>query len=460
WADEKQVAVGPKHERKLIWVDEKQAVVGPKHEMKSIWADEKQAAVGPKHEKKPIWADGQRAAVGPKHEKRLIWADEQRKAVDPKHERKPIWADRERAASDPKYKSEQEMGNMKRKIKVMLTTCALMLMLLMLAGCTGKTQGGENTAGANNTAETESGDTKEQQTDEQLAVDNQNEDSDMDNQDSEESEKTESDRENPNDWSEIAKESLVALQQDLKTDQVILGVFFLGWEGEYSESTKENVLQGAGEFYYEYEFMREIEQCPYIEQPGEEVYLLIPACEDDEISVFEQVWGDDTDDGMPKRGKLLFAGKPGEVILVRGNESDIVSNLEISVTGDHEEMIYHPFLSLENGRLDVSNPDILDLTCYEEEGTDNDFAWWSGVVDVCYERLTNIPLIRKQIEEDGMVLMYDDSRVTILGVDCPVFSLCTDHEENYVAEKYYAVDPKGDVYYYDAIGDAWITDLE
>lgn len=29
-----------------------------------------------------------------------------------------------------------------------------------------------------------------------------------------------------------------------------------------------------------------------------------------------------------------------------------------------------------------------------------------------------------------------------------------------MAEKYYAVDPEGDVYYYDVIGDAWITDLE
>ena len=265
------------------------------------------------------------------------------------------------------------MGNMKREIKVMLTKCtiiSMMLMLLMLAGCTGKTQGGENTAEADNTAETKADNTKEQETDEQLAMDNQNEEADIDNQTSEESEKAESDREDPNNWSETAKESLVALQQDLKTDQVILGVFFLGWEGEYSESTKENVLQGAGEFYYEYEFMRELEQCPYIEQPGEEVYLLIPACEDDEISVFEQVWGDNTDDGMPERGKLLYAGKPGEVILVRGNESDIVSNLEISVTGNHEEMIYHPALSLENGKLDVSNPDILDLTCYEEEGAE------------------------------------------------------------------------------------------
>ena len=260
---------------------------------------------------------------------------------------------------------------MKQNKKVMLTTCALLSMLLMLAGCTGTTQAGaENTAEADNTAGAEAGNTKDQQTDEQLAVENQNEDSDIDNQTSEEAEKAESDREGSNTWSETAEESLIALQQDLKTDQVILGVFFLGWEGEYSESTKENVLQGAGEFYYEYEFMRELEQCSYIEQPGEEVYLLIPACEDDEISVFEQVWGDDTDDGMPKRGKLLFAGKPGEVILVRGNESDIVSNLEISVTGNHEEMIYHPSLSLENGRLDVSNPDILDLTCYEEEGAE------------------------------------------------------------------------------------------
>ena len=149
------------------------------------------------------------------------------------------------------------MGNMKREIKVMLTKCtkiSMMLMLLMLAGCTGKTQGGENTAEADNTAETKADNTKEQQTDEQLAMDNQNEEVDIDNQISEESEKAESDREDSNNWSETAKESLVDLQQDLKTDQVILGVFFLVWEVEYSESTKENVLQGACEFYYEYKF--------------------------------------------------------------------------------------------------------------------------------------------------------------------------------------------------------------
>lgn len=94
---------------------------------------------------------------------------------------------------------------MKRKIKVMLTKCAMISMMLMLAGCTGKTQGGENTAEADNTAETEADNTKEQQTDEQLAMDNQNEEADIDNQTSEETEKEESDREDPNNWSETAK---------------------------------------------------------------------------------------------------------------------------------------------------------------------------------------------------------------------------------------------------------------
>ena len=97
--------------------------------------------------------------------------------------------------------------------------------------------------------------------------------------------------------------------------------------------------------------MGELGKCHVVKQPGEEVYVFVPADEKYVISVYEQDWGDFDPDVYPKRGKLLYKATPGEVVVVRCNQSDIVSNIEISMDMNGKELVYSPNMSLDDGSL-------------------------------------------------------------------------------------------------------------
>lgn len=156
-------------------------------------------------------------------------------------------------------------------------------------------------------------------------------------------------------WSEQAKADLDELRQELSSENAYMGVAFLGCSGDYSGKYVDEVLSESAKTYSDMAFMSELEKCKMIREPGEEVYIIVPAKADYIITVYEQIWGEATKDGMPERGKLLYEAEPGTVVLVRGNQSDIVSNIEIVMDAGGEEVIYHPSLSLENGEVSVTD---------------------------------------------------------------------------------------------------------
>lgn len=164
---------------------------------------------------------------------------------------------------------------------------------------------------------------------------------------------------------DLAKESLELFRQDVRGDKGELAVAYLGNAGNYSGKLLFEVLRDAEEDYYDEGFMAQARRMHTVKQPGEEVYMLVPARDRYTISVYEQIWGEDTADGMPERGRLLYQAEPGDIVLVRGNQSDIVSNLEIVMDMDGEELVYNPCLSLENGKLQKADG-IVDFTRYND----------------------------------------------------------------------------------------------
>lgn len=168
------------------------------------------------------------------------------------------------------------------------------------------------------------------------------------------------------DFSEEAKESLKMYRQDLRGgDDGELGVMFLGYSGTYSMVSMSEIISTTKMKYSDEAFLGELNRCRVITQPGEEVYLLIPASENFTLSIYEQLWGADTEDEMPKRGKLLYQAKQGEVVIVRGNQSDIVSNIEVVLRANGRDLVYHPSLSLENGRVQTQSS-VIDVTRYND----------------------------------------------------------------------------------------------
>lgn len=168
------------------------------------------------------------------------------------------------------------------------------------------------------------------------------------------------------DLSAQAKEGLRAYRQDLRGgDDGYLGVMFLGCSGIYSETSINELFNQAKAKYSDEVFMQEINRCKVINQPGEEVYLLIPGSAQFTISIYEQIWGEDTPDGMPKRGELLYQAEQGEMVVVRGNQSDIVSNIEVVVRANGQDLVYNPSLSLEDGRV-LTKGRVVDVTRYDD----------------------------------------------------------------------------------------------
>lgn len=161
-----------------------------------------------------------------------------------------------------------------------------------------------------------------------------------------------------------AQKALEAFRLDLDADHGYLGAAFLGCEGSFSGNTPADLFEKAKMTFAGEVFTDELDKLQYISAEGEEVYLLVPADKNAVISVYEYVWSDIGDNVEFKRGNLLCQCKAGEPVIVKGNISDIAPNLEISVTAGGEEKIYHPSLSLENGKLSYSEG-VVDFSRYE-----------------------------------------------------------------------------------------------
>lgn len=108
------------------------------------------------------------------------------------------------------------------------------------------------------------------------------------------------------------------------------------------------------------------ETCPFLadavrfDAGGEDIYAIVPADPDGAVKIF---------DNSPRTGselpKILTATGLGDIVLLRCNESDIMCNVFVRVSNsDGQAFDFHPFLSLENGRLGTEG--VYDFTEYPE----------------------------------------------------------------------------------------------
>lgn len=163
-------------------------------------------------------------------------------------------------------------------------------------------------------------------------------------------------------------------RNELKQGDYKLGVSFIGCAGNYAGETLIELFEETRHEREDLNFMQELGKCHVVKQPGEEVYVLVPADENYVISVYDLEWGDYDPDIYPKRGALRYTGAPGEIVIVRCNQSDIMSNIEISMDMNGTEYVYNPSLSLENGRLE-DVPGVYDFSIYNQFYEDEESEW-------------------------------------------------------------------------------------
>ena len=197
----------------------------------------------------------------------------------------------------------------------------------------------------------------------------------------------------------------------------------------------------ANAFIETYPFLSD---AAYFMTEGQELYAIVPPNDKGRITIYAS---EITEEGeyIDEKSTPLFQGKPGEVLVLRCNFSEIYSNVLISVTDGGSAMEFRPSISLKDGHL-TELEGVYDFTEYE------DFSDGQSI-EIALEILQEIDEVRQGLEQ-GMSLMYIGDTDEIDGGCCMLFALGTDSDEQFVQEQLYGVCDNR-VYAYDVMGDAW-----
>lgn len=237
------------------------------------------------------------------------------------------------------------------------------------------------------------------------------------------------------------KSNLVSLRDNIKENDSMLAVGFLGYiDSQNDESTIREYI--ANNLLTEtYSFLRDLSP---VALEGSELYAFVVADDNISITIYASQC---SEEGyyVDNKDEPLYIGKAGENIILRCNINEIFSNVLISVTDGTNVLEFHPLISQENGHIVQENG------CY-------DFSIYQSIENGSIETAELILSEKEEIQEaikNGMKLLYTEETINIDGNKCLLFTLGTDNEGHFVREKYYAVADEV-IYAYYPETDKWI----
>ena len=248
---------------------------------------------------------------------------------------------------------------------------------------------------------------------------------------------------------------LASLRESITGSGADIGVAYLGYAGKI-DAMKDAVEQLQNSAYAESDpFLLALPDDAFVNAEGEELYAFVPAGGSDALTVYA---ADITDSGdYQKTSKPLCEGKAGEVLLVRCNVSDLHANVCVETAGKQ----FYPMLSLMDGCVYMEG-DYFDFTLYEAlwdfGGSSGKNSEWllsddEANIRIAAELLCEAEEVRDYIAL-GMSVQYTGEHELVDGRECWLFALGTDHDGQFVRERYYAVSDNC-IYVYDALDDSW-----
>ena len=136
-----------------------------------------------------------------------------------------------------------------------------------------------------------------------------------------------------------------------------------------------------------------------------------------------------------------------EYFLLRCNISEIYSNAAVLFSSPDADINEFPMRSGKDGSLCVAEG-VLDFTIYGDNGAEDDKN-----IKIATEILLESAEVSERVKQ-GMTLMYTEEKQIIDGRECYIFTLGTNHEEQFVREYLYGVCDNL-IYSYDALNDSW-----
>lgn len=159
--------------------------------------------------------------------------------------------------------------------------------------------------------------------------------------------------------------SLTQFRETLAEGGYFCGLAFLGYLPEGDPAGLEELLQ-AGGYGEDYPFLADLSQDQVVAYEGDEVYCLVPR--DPAASLTVQAWNSTPENQYQGEvGETLYTDDQGRPVVLIGNVSDVIPNLQVTLTGeDGTELLWHPALGLCDSTLALpATPKVYDFSRYD-----------------------------------------------------------------------------------------------
>ena len=153
-----------------------------------------------------------------------------------------------------------------------------------------------------------------------------------------------------------AADPLALLRQEIADSGSQCGVAYLGAMPDDGGVTAWLAENGWTQTF---PFLKDLTDRQIVTQPGDEVYCIVPVSGDARVTVqaFDPLH--DVQDG-----EVLYEAADGAPVCLRGNVSDIMGNLSVTVETADGRVVYQPSLSLMDGAVNIiaSEGSVYDFT--------------------------------------------------------------------------------------------------
>ncbi len=244
--------------------------------------------------------------------------------------------------------------------------------------------------------------------------------------------------------SKSAKSSLKKLRKKIGKANKSVGLAFVGYVNSKNSKKQLRKYVKKSKLAKTYPFLSEVSAKNYASTGGAELFALVPQNSEVSFTLYKSsVTNKET---YKNAKKPFYTGKPGEVILLCCNPSEIYSDVLIVATVEKKKIKFRPVVSLKDGKL-AKNKRYYDFSLYEDQNVAD------INVQICYEILFGYDEVRYYMNR-GMSVVYLNKKQKINGRPCWIFAAGTNRNDQFVTEQLYGVCDNL-VYAYDAVSDSW-----
>mgnify|MGYP002515841426 CR=1 FL=1 len=247
--------------------------------------------------------------------------------------------------------------------------------------------------------------------------------------------------------SKKARASLKRIRKQIKSKNKNVGIAYIGYAKKRKTKKQLRAAVKNSNLAFVCPFLSEVPLENYAFAGGGELFALVPQNNKVSFALYKSTVAKN---GKYKNAKKPFyTGKPGEIVILCCNPSDLYSNVLIVAKGaakNGKALSFRPFISLKTGKLTRSKK-YYDFSLYEDQNvTDIN-------IQICYEILFGYDEVRYYMNR-GMSVVYLNKKQKINGRPCWIFAAGTNKNDQFVTEQLYGVCDNL-VYAYDAVSDSW-----